>query len=123
MKVFTNLEQCKKLAKILPLKSADAHWKLGVIESFVIGDNGEFRAYPSVPAWTLAALLGVLPNNKVKTTTMSKGGWLLDPIDYIDKWFVEYEDEEHTNDFHVSADEPVDACVEMIEKLSKEGLL
>lgn len=76
-----------------------------------------------IPAWSLAALLGVLPNNKHISTTLSRGGWKIEPVEYIDKWFCEYEDEVDCKGFTVSADNPVDACYEMIIKLHELNLL
>jgi hypothetical protein len=68
----------------------------------------------------LTALLSVLPNNEHITTTLSRGGWKIEPVEYIDEWFCEYEDEDTScKNFSVSADNPIDACVAMIKKLSQ----
>ena len=63
IKAYTDLEQSKKLAEILPLESADMYWwssgKRYYIESIDDGDFNEREGH--VRAWSLAALLQVLP--------------------------------------------------------------
>ena len=69
MKLATDLEQSKKLAKILPLKSADMFYLAAKGEPIVIGnkmiavgsDDWDALGEPDVPAWSLSALLDVLP--------------------------------------------------------------
>lgn len=80
VKSFTSLEQSKKLAKILPLESADMHYNNASIKGINYVD--EYRAelidyntaqkvlskylinpiFGIIPCWSLAALLDVLPN-------------------------------------------------------------
>ena len=64
MKAFTDLEQSKKLAEILPLESADMYWwysgKRYYIEAMDDGDFNEEEGH--IRAWSLAALLAILPN-------------------------------------------------------------
>lgn len=126
-RAFTSLEQSRKLAEILPLESADMFWmketkdyyeavNVPYIESTAEEDDG-------LPCWSLAALLDVLPNGKDVSTTLSRGGWKIEPIEYIDNWWCEYEDDSHTKDFTVSADNPIDACYEMILKLHELKML
>lgn len=128
-KSFTDIEQSKKLTEILPIESADMSW--------VSCDNGRQKYYQAenrkiilnyekthwLPCWSLSALYSILPNNKKETTTLSRGGWKIEPIEYLDNWWCEYEDENHTKDFTVSADNPIDACYEMIELLHEQKLL
>ena len=126
IKSYTDIEQSHKLAEILPLESTDGHWfndSLGVnyrqkAKDFYDTTNNEY-----IPAWSLAALYGILPNNKKESTTLSRGGWKIEPIEYLDNWWCEYEDESHAKDFTVSAGNPVDACYEMIIKLNELNLL
>ena len=131
IKSYTDLEQSRKLAEILPLESADMYWKNGIsdkyIQCFTPFVSDEYRTNVDydydVPCWSLAALLGVLPNDEKKSTTLSRGGWKIETFEYLDKWWCEYEDESHTKDFSVSADNPVDACVAMIESLNELNML
>ena len=75
MKAYTDLEQSKKLAEILPLESADMHYT--IVGDAVVGDyqkgisgamsiakawkkNPDELAKKVVPCWSLAALLNIL---------------------------------------------------------------
>ena len=69
MKAYTDLEQSKKLAEILPLESADMVWiSIEDDESF----EGAYEALPkwcslvaiddnTTPCWSFSALLDILP--------------------------------------------------------------
>ncbi len=129
MKSYTDIEQSKKLAEILPMESSDMCY---------LQENGQAKTIsPSklseilnvskpqvIPSWSLVALLEVLPNNKHIETTISRGGWKIEPIEYLSNtWWCEYEDSESLTEFNTSADNPVDACVEMIVKLNELKIL
>lgn len=124
IKSYTDLEQSKKLAKILPLESADGFHApdAGVIiaEPYITVLNGEknIPAYKrAVPCWSLAALLDVLPEingipltlEKVKAEDGYEGYYY--HIEYKNKILIPY------------SKNPVDACVEMILKLHELNLL
>ena len=125
IRAFTTIKQSRKLAEILSLETADMNYWCGT--QIRIGGHRTMDKELDVPCWSLAALLSVLPNNEHITTTLSRGGWKIEPVEYIDKWFCEYEDEvdEDTSckNFSVSADNPIDACVAMIEKLHELKML
>lgn len=133
IKSYTNISQSKKLAEILPLESADMFHFIHEVDTVGFGykkDVAEFYSkteFKYIPCWSLSALFGVLPNNKHITTTLSRGGWKIEPVEYIDKWFCEYEDEvdedSPSKNFSVSADNPVDACYELILKLHELKML
>jgi len=125
MKAYTDIEQSKKLAEILPLKSADMDYIP------IINIDGEYSVEVNewdnehiidegwIPCWSLAALISVLPlfiefkGNKYYLRFM--------------KDYVEYANDEisitgrclHT----IGNDNLVDACVEMILKLKENNLL
>lgn len=141
-RAFTSLEQSKVLAEILSLENADMHYNNASIKGINYVD--EYRAelmdynvaqkvlskylvnpmFEVIPCWSLAALLGVLPNNENISTNLSKGGYRISTIEYTNSWFVEYEDETNgLNNCVTSADNPVDACYEMILKLNELNLL
>ena len=134
IKSFTDLSQSKKLAEILPLESADMKWFFWKEEidapktptfgySKAVAESYKDTEAVYLACWSLAALYGILPNNKKESTTLSRGGWKIESIEYLDNWWCEYEDESHTKDFSVSADNPVDACYEVIIKLYELKML
>lgn len=129
MKSYTDLEQSKKLAKILPLKSADMYYlydeKMEMYDDYprLITDTDELWD-DDTPCWSLAALLDLLPNNEHIETTISRGSWKIDTVEYLpNTWWCAYEDTKNQTEFNKSADNPVDACVEMIIKLHEQKLL
>ena len=115
IKSYTDLQQSKKLAEILPLESADQTWvriaiagaNLDVPEELQYRHNGDmpFKYYSGIgtPCWSLAALLGALPE--------IQGG---KPVIALDDNYITYP---HMSDLHTKADNLVDACVAMIERL------
>ena len=128
-KTCTNLEQSKKLAEILPLESADMRignyvGKSGTVDGTNIHyyPKGEsFGAPEIIYAWSLAALLDVLPKIcypvKDHPTYLTLGK-------PKDKWCALYWDTTGMQDGEQTlADNPVDACVEMIIKLHDQKLL
>ena len=125
IKAYTDLEQSKKLAEILPVESADMRYaSLGDTHPWV-WEEARIRLLEndSVPCWSLAALYSILPNNKNESTTLSRGGWQIDSPEYLNNWWCEYEDDSCENDFSVSANNPIDACYEMILKLYERNML
>jgi len=109
MKAYTSLEQSHILADILPLESADMYWwhsgKRWYIEAI---DDGDFNEKRDIRAWSLAALLDALPKGTRLLKSATDDTYHCDcPKGNIDKWF----------------DNPVDACVAMIEKLYELNLL
>ena len=131
IRAYTTIEQSRRLAEILPLESADMIWygiyrgmdgehhllsdeynEFGLIAInkefyktlFRIGD--EFVDW--LPCWSIAALLGVLP----KGTNISTPK----PINALSYCCWNQYDE-------IYADNPVDACYEMILKLNELKML
>jgi len=109
IKSYTDIEQSKKLAEILPLESADMSWvSNGFGKPFartipIKGDPEELCG-----CWSLAALLGVLPDYTLQTNT---DGTV----------FVVCESKKPM--ISDAYDNPVDACVAMIERLHELNLL
>jgi len=111
MKSYTDLFQSKKLAEILPLESADMYYALSEDKSTNMISFGKSQGFfdKTQVAWSLAALLGVLPEGTrlLKSTNISSIGdvkyYIECPKGTINKWF----------------DNPVDACVELILKLNE----
>ena len=109
MKSYTDIEQSKKLSEFLPLESADMYWwssgKRYYIEAI---DDDDYDEDKDICAWSLAALLDILPNGIVMNKDSQNGRY-----HFSSKYVGTY----------VTADNPIDACVEMILKLHKLNLL
>ena len=62
MKSYTDIEQSKKLAEILPLESSDMYWEYDFTKhECILKIMDEPIDDTCIPAWSLAALLDVLP--------------------------------------------------------------
>ena len=125
-KSYTDLEQSKKLSGILRLETANMHYTKDYDGSWFVG----LDAYSSIklpkyatnnvedyllPCWSLAALLNVLPTiNDEFEPQLHRS---------LDKYFCTYEGEEDSSCLWRVADNPVDACYEMIIKLHELKLL
>lgn len=115
MKAYTDLNQSKKLAKILPVESADMHWQYieeddGQLQWFYFPKDFSINQHDDVPCWSLAALLDVLEHPRCfqgdKPTYWFCGCFGKDKL------------------YHeVEADNPVDACYEMIIKLHEQKIV
>lgn len=126
MKAYTDIEQSKKLAEILPIESADMFWrhveckfpKINFWKVETIQRN--FKPYSmDIPCWSLAALLGVMPKGEGKDLSLVFGSY---DGGYHPLWFCTYEEVPMILEI-CSADNPIDACVEMIFKLKENNLL
>ena len=119
MKSYTDLEQSKKLAEILPLESAD-YTHLGKDE-----DNALTRPYfescssglgewigkdEMHPCWSLSALLKTL---NFPSLTQNKE----------DEWEVCVFDHDNDDYIEKTASNPVDTCYEMVIRLHELNLL
>ena len=118
IRAYTDIEQSKKLAEILPIESADMCY----IQDLLAGCKyGEYKPYIGnlIPAygqdkircWSLASLLGVLP--LVDFTTPQLIGTPKTLYRCI------YNDDLKSHAY----DNPVDACVDMVMRLNELNLL
>jgi len=124
IKSFTDIEQSKVLAEILPLESADGFWEYHYkwysewegyedyprAEPYLYytSKENEWKEDKSdVPCWSLAAMLSVLPYPSLHKTF---SGWRCDS----------YDKEGKTCKLGENADNPIDACYEMIIKLHEK---
>lgn len=137
MKAYTDLEQSKKLAEILPLESADMHYNNGYCRGvdYIEPFSAELMPYQEalhlmkihktnfmfqvIPCWSLAALLNVIPKY-IRDNNILR-------IDIDEKDFAIWYDK---IGYGVNIDLPdittqyaVDACVELIIKLKEQNLL
>ena len=137
MKSYTDIEQSKKLAEILPIESADMYWKNGVsnkyiqcLTPFVIDDYGSNVNYDyDIPCWSLAALFKILPiftkptafsiDVSVPSVTKTDNGWLLKYNGDFTLYINNGKDTEAPVEF--LADNPIDAAFEMVCWLKENG--
>ena len=125
IKSYSDLEQSKVLAKILPLESADMYYDRGGLPSFIDKyvthesiKNDKYQHL--IPCWSLTALLNILHSKAKDIPSLSGGGYK--DGEYISDWCLDYEFE--NGDYQKTfADNPVDVCVAMIEKLHELNLL
>lgn len=127
MKSYTDIEQSKKLAEILPLESADMayyQWKDDghlmapvpfVLDGMEEKNNGFFRY---ICCWSLSALLSIINNIK---------GWYpgIDAQVEDNKWQICMFSRETGSDTSLSSmnEELVDVCYEVILKLKERNII
>ena len=116
MKAYTDIEQSKKLADILPLESADGFYEAQINpftnkwEDILFVGNEWASDEVVIPAWSLSALLAIIPYptlGKHADETWSCASW----VEKVNPYFVE------------GCDTPIDACYEMIIKLHELKIL
>ena len=124
MKAYTNIEQSKKLAEILPLESADMDYIP------VVNIDGEYSITVNIwnnehvidegwiPCWSLAALFSVIPQE------IFDGEYIINITEGCDdRWILTYDHHENRNHSYYGlshgADNLIDACYEMILKLNE----
>ena len=123
MKSYTNLEQSRKLAEILPLESADmcyikgkAHLGFLYEEYKEVGDT-VLQDYE--PCWSLASLLSVIPKRIKKDNIFRIDVGVKDSSIWYDELsYVVNNDLPDITAFNL-----VDACYKMIVKLHELNLL
>lgn len=134
IKSYTDIEQSRKLAEILPLESADMHYclekrdvasgyEIGIVPLFQVRRfKGKCNIVDIQPAWSLAALLEQLPYELCDDDGNSS---YLQINKEEDMYQLEYKDP--YEDFETIEtnmyEHFVDACYEMILKLHKLNLL
>lgn len=117
MKAYTDIEQSKKLAEILPIESADMFYWCG--DQIRLGSYRVMDKDLDIPAWSLAALINALPRSvKFKDD------------EYYLRFMKDYA--EYANDevsltgvfLHTTGNNNlVDACYEMLIQLKENGLI
>jgi hypothetical protein len=117
IKSYTDLQQSKKLAEILPLESADMHYgsySSNFVDYPIPNSEDDCKCgYKGLPCWSLASLLGVLDYPQLSKDKLGSGkvGWMVS---------VYPNDCRYNSCWH---DNPIDACVDIIEKLNELNLL
>ena len=125
IRAYTTIEQSRKLAEILPSESADMEYlvvketgKLVGCIPFVkddseVEDSAYSHIYDRIACYSLTALLGVLDYPQLSKDKLGSGkeGWMVSV---------------YPNDCRYDScwqDNPIDACVTIIEKLNELKLL
>ena len=120
MKAYTDIEQSKKLAEILPLESADMWYSIVDNEAFICLEH--HNEYEQIPCWSLASLLdvikkcGLIDLRFLSSTFDGKGEHLMNV------WCCTF-DNINAVSFDFYADNPVDACYDVTLKLKEKNLL
>ena len=123
IKSYTDLEQSKKLAEILPLETADFGWNIFVdgstrilpIDDWDLTKDGS-KSVKFFHAWSLAALVSVLPVIDLYAPSLKMK---LTHRYYVKFYLSEQKRYIVTDDY----ESPIDACVAMIEKLHEQKLI
>jgi hypothetical protein len=115
MKSYTDLEQSKKLAEILPLETADMRYDEYI--SYIDGTpkvGYKKGVTDGIPCWSLAALLDILPADKIITMGITiEDNKKIFSVGYMDKQRM----------YQAEKENMVDACVDVILKLHELKML
>lgn len=118
IKFYTDIEQSKKLAEILPIESADMYYTKDSLENYYcpIPLIGKYSAiHDQIPCWSLATLFNVLP------VSCDDEQHCLALINHNPnektEWLCAYEGDKGNLMMEYYADNQIDACYEMILKL------
>ncbi len=122
IKSYTDLQQSKKLAEILPMESADMFYTLIDQGLYLEVKQGIESSKDDIPCWSLATLISIIPQE------LFDGEYIINITEGCDnKWILTYDHYENRNHSYyglsAGADNLVDACYEMIIKLYKQKLL
>lgn len=116
MKAYTDIEQSKILAEILPLDSADMVYVTTDYAMRVLPkEDIDAKTYLKVsPCWSLVALLDILPKSEDKAFDLSYGHYGNDT--YIPKWYISYVDNSKNIPFikMIDGDNLIDIAVQLL---------
>ena len=114
MKSYTDLEQSKKLAEILPVESADMYYAYDIVYAIPYKN----RTGVAEPCWSLAALLQMMPHCIDDGYDLALG-----KLSDNESWYVCYDDVDHFVYIYITKSNLIDACVEMIIRLKENNLI
>ena len=124
MKSYTDIEQSKKLAEILPLESADAYYTVIDQGFFLEVKQGIEPSKDDIPCWSLAALLDILPSRLFDSTPKRKELYLLPDLDKSYCFYRQFAVKTKGKIYLLTEGEClVDACYEMVLKLHELKML
>ena len=102
MKTYTDIEQGRKLAEILPPESADMFYRDNGIDVKLMWEHIAQKVKD--PCWSLAVLLNILPSASLDSS--DDHYYRIHCMERYTEWY----------------DNPIDACYEMIIKLHEQKL-
>lgn len=121
IKSYTDLSQSKTLGNILPLESADMHYRTiinGIASTAEKPKLGSIITEWDIPCWSLAALLDIVKtySSRLEITLRADKKYNVFAMknDFVFRSF---------DDFPDGIDNLVDACVAMIDKLHEFKML
>ena len=118
MRGYTTIEQSKVLAEILPIESADMFYTSLNRDYPWIWIDKHLMEVDDIPCWSLAALLGTMPS-----VIKRKGKRMFLTLEKAGAYNLYYKSPDRLDELWETKEEPIDACVEMIEFLHKEKLI
>lgn len=115
--IATTIEQSRKLAEILPAESADMwYWEFPTAPKYNRYDHPMFHkgeGITNVPAWSLSALLELIPSHIDKVDTFLRLRMDKDEENF-NIWYEDYGTGLCIEDSDIIKNTPIDALFEMI---------
>ena len=135
MKSYTDIEQSKKLAEILPLESADMLYYCNKSNNIQISQHPFIRSFKEkdtfsyLPCWSLAALLKLIPKHILRKDKIHYGQTFIPSFRWeITPTAIYYTDGNNIMDYvsfryGENNKELIDAVFEMVIKLKERNLI
>ena len=118
MKIYTDIEQSKKLAEIIPAHTADMSYEYWTYDNgtkaLII--NLSMAKSKDIPVWSLSALINLFPAYKdddMPVFSLTRGGW---KPSFTRNWFASW------GHWTFNAREPIDAVVGLILLLKENSI-
>lgn len=116
MKAYTDIEQSKKLAEILPIESADMFYRRNKVDVKLMWEHNAHKV--KCPCWSLAALLNLLPS-----VITRKGKRMFLTLEKAGAYNLYYKSPNRLDELWETKEDVIDACYEMILMLHEQKLL
>lgn len=122
-KICTSLEQSKKLIELgIDVNTADMRYSPLNPDIPWVWVSKPLIEKDAIPAWSLTALLDLLPKDEDTVIGLCFGGYKGE--EYIDEWFCSFESDKKPFEFHsYSNKDKLDVTFEMVVGLKENGKL
>lgn len=130
---YTNIEQSKKLAEIVPNESADMYYLANdreprfIPESFGLNEKKEmYGSKLCIPCWSLEALIDLLPESlDMYGDNIQRSSLEITKYDQfcICQYSYEFMDGKSFEHVGATGNTFVEACYNMLIKLNEEGMI